>query len=121
MKEKQVSLYTRQTDITGGASNPREVIYVKFGRDIKAICELRELDPCDPGYKAKAAPIKQRLQLWAPSALLASRAAGNVRVVKRTNIMQLDFDYDAIKDFDIEELKQCVFALHWFLWVVMQW
>ena len=42
---------------------------------------------------------------------MASKAAGQSVVKNLTGIMQLDFDYKDIKDYDLEELKQCVFSL----------
>ena len=111
MKENQVSLYTRQTDIIGVAKNIHDVIHTKFGRDINTICELRKLDSCDPKYTVKKTHFKDSLQLFAPSALLRTREKNNVIITKRTNIMQLDFDEKHIYMFDIEELKACVFSL----------
>ena len=42
---------------------------------------------------------------------MTSKAVGKSVVKNLTGIMQLDFDYNDIKDYDLEELKQCVFSL----------
>lgn len=42
---------------------------------------------------------------------MESKAAGKVKEIYRSGLLQLDFDYKAIKEYEIEELKQAVFDL----------
>ena len=51
------------------------------------------------------------MQCYTPSASLKSKKKTSIEEIERNGILQLDFDYEAIKDYDIEELKQAVFSL----------
>ncbi|HEY8658804.1 MAG TPA: BT4734/BF3469 family protein [Hanamia sp.] len=116
--DKQVSLYTSHRDNTGRAASYRQILLSEFGNDFHIIYELRQLQKNyedqkinDVDYKIKKSDLKSKLQCFSPSALLQSRAKGNIIEINRTGIMQLDFDYADIQDYDIEELKQAVFSL----------
>ena len=116
--DKQVSLYTSHRDNTGRPATYRQILLSDFGNDFPIIYKLRQLEMThdnqqvnDVDYKIQKAVLKSKLQCFAPSALLRSRAKGNIIEINRTGIMQLDFDYADIQDYDIEELKQCVFNL----------
>jgi len=116
--DKQVSLYTSHRDNTGRPASYRQIFLSEFGKDFPVIYKLRELEKAhdnqqinDVDYKIKKTEIKSKLQCFAPSAFLRSRAKGNIIEINRTGIMQLDFDYADIQDYDIEELKQCIFNL----------
>ena len=107
----QVSLYHTHSDNIGRAATYRAILLTEFAKDLPAIIDLRKLDRSAIDYKLQAKPFKATLQAYTPAALLASKAKDNVIEVSRTGLMQLDFDYDDIKDFDIRELMQCVFQL----------
>ena len=116
--DKQVSLYTSHRDNTGQPASYRQLLFSDFCNDFKAIYELRQLQKKyeiqqidDVDYKIKKAELKSKLQCFSPSALLKSRAKGNIIEINRTGILQLDFDFVDIQDYDIEELKQAVFHL----------
>jgi hypothetical protein len=116
--DKQVSLYTSHRDNTGRPASYRQILLSEFGKDFPEIYKLRQLEKAHDNqqvnnvdYKIKKAELKSKLQCFAPSALLQSRAKGNIIEINRTGIMQLDFDYVDIQDYDIEELKQCIFNL----------
>lgn len=109
--KKQASFYTSHSDNIGRPASFNEILKCSFGSNMKEIIALRKLDLNDPEFKIKAAPLKAKLQAFTPAALLKTKASGKVEVIERTGIMQLDFDYKEIKDFDIEELKQAVFSL----------
>lgn len=116
--DKQVSLYTSHRDNTGAPATYREILFSLFGNYFQSIYELRDLQKrYDAGeinnvdYKTKKAELKSKLPCFSPSALLQSRAKGNIIEINRTGILQLDFDYNDIKDYDIEELKRAVFSL----------
>lgn len=107
----QVSLYSTHNDNIGRPATYRDILLTEFAKDLPAIIALRKLDRSAPDYKLQAKPFKAILQAYTPAALLASKAKDNVIELSRTGLMQLDFDYDEIKDYDIRELMQCVFQL----------
>ena len=55
--------------------------------------------------------LKSMLQCYTPSAQLTSKKKGEVQVVSRSPILQLDFDFKDIHQYDLEELKDTVFSL----------
>ena len=87
----QVSLYSTHADNTGRPATFRDVLLDDFARDLPALIKLGKLDR--------------------QAALLESKARGQVQKIHRTGIMQLDFDHESISEYDVEELKQCVFSL----------
>ena len=110
--QKQVSLsYKTHSDNTGRAETYRDILLCHCAKDLPTIMELKKLDRNSEGYKQRKLDLKKNLQAFTPAALLATKAKDQVEVIHRTGVMQLDFDYDGIKDYDIEELKQCVFSL----------
>ncbi|HUZ57893.1 MAG TPA: BT4734/BF3469 family protein [Hanamia sp.] len=115
---KQVSLYASHRDNMGRPATYREILLSDFGKNFPIIYKLRQLEKShdnqqvnDVEYKKKKSDLKSKLQCFAPSALLRSRAKDNIIEINRTGIMQLDFDYADIQDYDIEDLKQSVFKL----------
>lgn len=116
--DKQVSLYSSHRDNTGHPASYRTILLSEFANDFPVIIGLRDLQKKydnelinDVDYKIKKSELKSKLQCFSPSALLQSRAKGNIIEINRTGILQLDFDYNDIQDYDIEELKQAVFSL----------
>ena len=116
--DKQVSFYKNHFDNIGRPATYREILFSLFGDCFPIIYELRKTEQAhdakkiyDVDYKIKKSELKSKLPCFAPSALLLSRAAGNIIEIERTGIMQLDFDFADIQDYDIEELKQAVFNL----------
>ena len=107
----QVSLYSTHADNTGRPATIRDVLMADFSRDLPALIKLGKLDRQAPDYRAQKQTLKATLQCYTPAALLASKACGQVSEIHRTGIMQLDFDHADIQDYDLEELKQCVFSL----------
>jgi len=116
--DKQVSLYSSHRDNTGQAASFRQILFSEFGNDFPVIYQLRQLlknyedqKVDDVDYKIKKSDLKSKLRCFSPAALLQSRAKGNVVEISRSGLMQLDFDYVDIQDYDIDELKQAVFSL----------
>lgn len=109
--DKQVSLYAAHWDNVGRPATYREILFTEFWKDLDALCDLRRLDHTQPDYKRQAVELKSNLQCYTPAALLACKAAGNVTEIERTGMMQLDFDYNDISEYDVEELKEAVFDL----------
>jgi hypothetical protein len=111
--DNQVSLYSSHSDNVGQPATYRDILLCSFAKDLPAITALRKLDRSASDYRTAKVKLKSTLQCYTPAALLKSKATGSVKVVRRTGMLQLDFDYDSIKDYDIEELKEAVFALPW--------
>lgn len=108
---KEASLYETHADNIGRPASYRDILLSQFAKDLPLLLSLRKLNIFSPDYKTQAKPFKAKLQCFTPAALMATKAAGQSIVKKLTGIMQLDFDYNDIKDYDLEELKQCVFGL----------
>ena len=109
--DKTVSLYNSHSDNTGKPATYRDIFKWKFERDLPAIVALRKLDRTATDYKIQAKPLKSKLQCFTPSALLESKATGNVIELHRTGMVQLDFDEKDISMYNLEELKAMVFSL----------
>ena len=119
----KTSLYLNHSDNVGEEISIREIIYSKHSKphagrrafeeftDINIIRELRSLNVTDPDYKKRSVLLKANLQAWTPAALLKSKASGSVEEISRTKLMQLDFDYSACRDYNLEELKKGIFSL----------
>jgi hypothetical protein len=108
---KQVSLYATHADNIGKAATYRDIFYTAYKKDLPTINKLRNLDKSSQDYKKQKLTLKSQLQCYAPAALLKTKATGKLTEINRTGIMQLDFDQVDIQDYDIEELKQCIFNL----------
>jgi hypothetical protein len=125
--ETEVSIYNYHGDNTGQPMTFREILFTQVGiphnvwvphlekevrgTDIDTIIKLRELDRNAPDYDKKKTELKALLHAYTPAALLATKKKNNVQVISRTIIMQIDFDYAAIRQYDLEDLKRAVFAL----------
>ena len=75
--------------------------------DIVTIDKLRNVKL----EKSQQVLLKQTMQCFTPAALLKSKKKGAIEEINRTGIMQLDFDYADIKEYDVEDLKQAIFSL----------
>ena len=109
--DKQVSLYRTHSDNIGRPATYRDILLTQFAKDLPVIIALRELDKNADNYKPQAKEYKAQLQCFTPASLLKTKAANKVTEINRPGIMQLDFDYNDIKEYDIEELKRRVFNL----------
>jgi hypothetical protein len=81
------------------------------GHGIETILELRKLKPEDPGYKIQKERLKAKLPGFTPAAHVIDRSTDNRKIGKPTGIMQIDFDYGQVKQYDPNELKQAIFSL----------
>jgi len=106
---KEVSLYKSHSDNTGKPATFLDVLY--FAKNTETIKKIRELDINASDYKIKSVALKSKLECYTPAALLKSKAAGKLTVIERTGIMQLDFDSNAVRGYDLEELKQAIIKL----------
>lgn len=82
-----------------------------FARDLNTIVELQRLDPETPDYRKRKTELKSTLQCFTPAGLLKTKEAGKMTEISRTGLLQLDFDYQDIYEYDIDELKRAVFSL----------
>jgi len=108
---KQVSLYTSHSDNIGRPAAIGDVLLSEFGRDMQTLVDIRKLDRSAPDYKTRKVDLKAKLQAYTPAALLATKEKGKLTEISRSGLLQLDFDHEGIADYDIEELKRCVFSL----------
>lgn len=109
--KQEISLYKTHADNTGRAATFEEIFFWGFEPSLKAICELRRLDRAASDYLNKKRELKSKLQCYTPAALLQSKAKDSFNVIYRTGILQFDFDYADIAQYDIQELKRAVFSL----------
>lgn len=122
-----VSFYKNHFDNVGEPATLRDVLYCKFYRGLDAIIEMRKLDPADPDYDVKKKELKKSLPGFTPSALLATRGVSpkekdqgitiKDKIISVTNLVQ--FDFDNCYDYDLDELKQCIFSLPFVAWVAV--
>jgi hypothetical protein len=109
--DRKVSLYSTHADNMGRPATFRDVLLSEFGRDLKTIIQIRELDKSAPDFDCTRKALKAKLQCYTPAALLSTKAKGQLQEIERTGIMQLDFDAKDIHQYDVEELKQAIFDL----------
>jgi len=122
-----VSIYNNHLDNKGQLMTLREILltqvamphYVWAGHlekqirviDIETIMQLRALDRTSPDFERKKSELKSLLHAFTPAGLLESKAKGKVKEIYRSGLLQLDFDYKGINEYDIEDLKKAVFDL----------
>lgn len=127
--DSKTSMYECHADNVGRPLTYRDILLTRFAiphrwfhfhgqswvngqsNDLDTIIELRQLDRSANNYKIQKGELKNRLQCFTPAALLASKKKDHVIEIERTGVMQLDFDYQDVCEYDIEELKRCVFSL----------
>lgn len=125
--DKQVSIYTCLADNKGRAATYRDILLSDFAmdhdwyfkdhtsgkwisgnsNDLQTIIDLRTSEIT----KKERVMLKSTMQCFTPAGLLKTKKQGQIEEINRTGIIQLDWDYPAIQDYDLEELKQAVFAL----------
>jgi hypothetical protein len=109
--DQQVSLYRTHTDNIGCPATLREVLFVPSSHDKRIITALRNLDKRSPTYQGSKKELKSKLSCFTPSGLLKTKKAGHMSEISRTGLLQLDFDHQDISEYDLSELKNCVFRL----------
>ncbi len=132
--DEKISFYECAADNQGAITTYREILLTRFAvphnfyykvypedttsypkgkwvngmaNDLDTIIKIRT----EQVSKSEQAVLKQTMQCFTPAGLLKSKKKGSIEEINRTGIMQLDFDYNDILDYDVEELKQCVFSL----------
>lgn len=118
---KQVSLYNSHADNTGKPAAVGEVLFSAMGEyrklrgeyvnDLEIIISLRKLNRSAPDFEAQKKLLKSKLQCYTPAGLLRTKAHGKLREQSRSGLLQLDFDHQDIVEYDLEDLKRCVFSL----------
>jgi hypothetical protein len=132
--DQQVSLYSCPADNIGTVATFREVLmsrfaiehewYYKIYPDDKVAYpkgkwisgkanDLETMIAIRTGQIEKSLQVqmKQTMQCFTPAALFATKKQSEIKELCKTGLMQLDFDYKDIQDYDIEELKRLVFSL----------
>lgn len=126
--DEQVSFYKSHADNFGRPASFRDILLCDFATphryynlatqqeegpvsDLDTIMQLRALDRTTPDYEVRKKDLKNTLQCYTPAALLQTKKKAQVRELKRSGILQLDFDKKDIEQYDLEELKRCVFDL----------
>jgi hypothetical protein len=129
----KISLYECAADNAGTVTTFRDVLLTRFAvphkyyykiypadkiaypkgkwvsgnvNDLDTIIKLRK-----GVSKEEKTTLKQTMQCFTPAAVLKTKKKGAVEEINRTGILQLDFDYADIHEYDINELMQCVFSL----------
>jgi hypothetical protein len=102
-----VSYYTSHWDAVGKPTTLRNILLVKDPAYMPIIVKLRGLNRNDFDYEEKKRALKSKLPAFALNELENRRG----RIVNKSGLIQLDFDYNAIKKYDIEELKRTLFDL----------
>lgn len=119
--EQQVSLYRSHADNTGRPATLGEILLSDFAiphkvngkwvNDLETLVELRNLDRTVSDYKAWKLSLKATLQCYTPAGLLLTKEHRKMTLIHWSGLLQLDFDYQDIAEYDLEELKCCVFSL----------
>ncbi len=109
--EQKTTIYQNNKDVIGEQTTIEKILFSGFEKNLPHIIELRKLNVNAPDYKTQKDAFKTKLQTYTPSALLASRQKNNIIEINRTGLLQLDFDYSDIKQYNIEKLKQALFKL----------
>jgi hypothetical protein len=109
--DKQVSYYESYNDNVGEPATFRELLFSEFWKDLDTLSRIHGLARESADYKKDKTALKGKLHCYTPAALLETKAHGKLREIERTGIMQLDFDSTDNGDYDVEELKACVFNL----------
>jgi hypothetical protein len=99
-----VSFYKNHHDKVGVPLTFRQILFNKFNDYLPTIIQLKSLDRNDPDYEIKKRSLKKLLGCYALNLI-----AGRTKVLLYSGLLQIDIDN--ITDFDIDELKQAVFAL----------
>lgn len=127
LDKEQISIYNCMADNQGRVTTFRNALFTQFAvphewfykdfetekwvsgesNDLRTMIKMRTTELT----KKEKLVLKSTMQCFTPAAALKTKRQGEIEVLSRTNLMQLDFDYEAIKDYEIDELKQAVFAL----------
>lgn len=126
--DKQVSFYSCPADNYGRLATFRDILFADFAiphewfykvykpeekwisgvsNDLKTIIRFRNEDL----PKEQKTLLKQTMQCFTPAGSFGCKKKTNLHEIGRAGFLQLDFDYAAIKDYDIDELKSAVFDL----------
>lgn len=107
--DTKVSFYGNgHADTTPGlALSLRQILLTEFVYWLPVIIQLKNLDPDDRDYEQKKRSLKRKLAAYALNGLESRRG----KVLYHSGLLQLDWDFGSIKDYDIDELIKAVFDL----------
>jgi hypothetical protein len=100
----KTSLYNSHLDLVGYTTTFGDIINSTYY--LPAINKIRQLDRDAPGYDADKKKLKSELACFALNELKYRK-----EIVSRSGLVQFDFDFEAIKDYDLDELMQALFDL----------
>lgn len=100
----QTSFYKNHLDKIGEPFTFRQILFSRFADHLPAIIQLKSLDTKSQDYERWKREIKNSLACYALN-LLEQRK----KVISPSGLIQ--FDFDKIFDYDIEELKAAIFEL----------
>lgn len=129
--DKRTSLYTCNMDKVGESVTFRDIYFTRFAirhkwfyklpstntwmngtsNDLYSIVQLRNLNPESENYSTEKNILKKTIQCFTISAELKERTSSEGDIISLTGLLQLDFDYADIYQFDIREIMQAVFSL----------
>ncbi len=123
--DSHTSLYKCQADNTGTTTTIRDVLFTSFAiphewyfkhsgewisgesNDLETIIDLKTAEMA----QEEKVMLKATLQCWTPAACLKTKKKGQIEVLGRTSIMQLDFDAATCEQYDLDELMRATFDL----------
>lgn len=100
----QTSFYKSHLDKKGDPATFRQILFSRFADHLPAIIQLRSIDSTSTQYECRKREIKNSLPCYSLN-LLEERK----KVLSCSGLIQ--FDFDKITDYDIEELKAAIFDL----------
>ena len=114
--DMKVSLYKNHHDNIGrNEFTLKDILLTKFWYNIETIMALRKLDRQSSSFETEKKKLKDVLQAFTPAAELASRERDKVIEIKRTGLLQLDFDKKDNPKWDLEKLKNEIFKAYPFV------
>jgi hypothetical protein len=107
--DQSVSFYSGgHSDTTSGkVLTLRQILLTEFIYSFPAILALKSLDQNAIDYDKKKKYYKNKLTAYALNVLESRRG----KVMSYSGLMQFDWDYESIKDYDIEEVMLAIFDL----------
>lgn len=123
----ETSFYKCPADNTGRIATFRSVLFTHFAtthewffkdhrtnswlsgesNDLASIIDLRR----ETLTQEEKTLLKQTLQCYTPGGVFETKKKSDLKEISKTGVIQFDFDYQDNSEYDVEELKRCVFDL----------
>jgi hypothetical protein len=107
--DRRVSFYPGgHSDTSSGKPiTLRQILFEEFIYSFTQILALKKLDRNAPDFETKKKTLKGQLAAYALNELESRRG----KVLNYSHLMQFDWDFENIRNYDIEELKAAIFDL----------